>query len=186
MVEPDGKHLRRLRRLADVPRRGRVSPLDGPDHPPRDAGDRGRRHPPGRARPRRLGLFQQVAPAHVRRMGQHRMAAGHGRVGQAGTPGDGRVAPALGPDDRAPGLRFPHALPRRLHHLRSVSVLASPLRPLACNVQRFYFPECKPFELAVRGVDQNHRLRFWNAVGSFGTVLSAGHGRHSARERRRC
>jgi hypothetical protein len=51
-----------------------------------------------------------------------------------------------------------------------LSVLASPLRPLPCNVQRFYFPECKPFELAVRGVDQNHRLRFWNAVGSFGTV----------------
>jgi hypothetical protein len=51
-----------------------------------------------------------------------------------------------------------------------LSVLASPLRPLPCNVQRFYFPECKPFELALRGVDQNHRLRFWNAVGSFGAV----------------
>jgi hypothetical protein len=51
-----------------------------------------------------------------------------------------------------------------------LSVLASLLRPLPCNVQRFYFPECKPFELALRGVDHNHRLRLWNAVGSFGTV----------------
>ena len=51
-----------------------------------------------------------------------------------------------------------------------LSVLASPLRPLPCNLQRFYFPECKPFELARRGVDHNHRQRFWNAVGSFGTV----------------
>jgi len=51
-----------------------------------------------------------------------------------------------------------------------LSVLASPLRPLPCNLQRFYFPECKPFELALRGVDHNHRQRFWNAVGSFGTV----------------
>ena len=82
-----------LRRLADVPRRGGVPAVDRRDRPPRDARDRGGRHPPGRARPRRLGLFQQVAPAHVRRMGQHRMAAGHGRVGQAGPPGDGRSRP---------------------------------------------------------------------------------------------
>jgi hypothetical protein len=50
-----------------------------------------------------------------------------------------------------------------------LTVLASPLRPLECNLQRFYFPECKPFELDHRGADRQHRKRFWNAVGSFGT-----------------
>jgi hypothetical protein len=46
--------------------------------------------------------------------------------------------------------------------------LASPLRPLECNLQRFYFPECKPYELDHRGKDRQCTKRFWNAVGAFG------------------
>jgi hypothetical protein len=46
--------------------------------------------------------------------------------------------------------------------------MASPLRPLECNLQRFYFPECKAYELDHRGADRQHRKRFWNAVGAFG------------------
>ncbi|OQB86898.1 MAG: hypothetical protein BWX88_00763 [Planctomycetes bacterium ADurb.Bin126] len=49
-----------------------------------------------------------------------------------------------------------------------LTVLASPLRPLECNTQRFYFPQCKAYELDHRGADKLHRKRFWNAVGSFG------------------
>jgi len=49
-----------------------------------------------------------------------------------------------------------------------LTVHASPLRPLECNLQRFYFPECKPFELDHRGADRKHRKRFWNGVASFG------------------
>jgi hypothetical protein len=44
---------------------------------------------------------------------------------------------------------------------------AMPLRPLECNLQRFYFPECKAYELDNTGADPAHRVRFWNAVGSF-------------------
>lgn len=51
-----------------------------------------------------------------------------------------------------------------------LTVLASPLRPLECNLQRFYFPECKAFELDHRAADRAHRKRFWNAVGSFGSI----------------
>ncbi len=50
-----------------------------------------------------------------------------------------------------------------------LTVLASPLRPLECNLQRFYFPWCKAYELDHRGADRGHRKRFWNAVGSFGS-----------------
>ena len=48
-----------------------------------------------------------------------------------------------------------------------IAVQASELRPLECNTQRFYFPECKAFELVYdsRGFDTNHHRRFWNAVG---------------------
>jgi len=35
-------------------------------------------------------------------------------------------------------------------------------------MQRFYFPQCKAYELDHRGADKLHRKRFWNAVGSFG------------------
>ncbi|HUT89048.1 MAG TPA: DUF6259 domain-containing protein [Thermoguttaceae bacterium] len=50
-----------------------------------------------------------------------------------------------------------------------LTVLASPLRPVEVNLQRFYFPECKAFELDHRGADPKHHKRFWNAVGSFGS-----------------
>ena len=50
-----------------------------------------------------------------------------------------------------------------------LTVLASPLRPVEVNLQRFLFPECKAFELDHRGADAKHRKRFWNAVGSFGS-----------------
>jgi hypothetical protein len=45
---------------------------------------------------------------------------------------------------------------------------ATPLRPLECNIQRFYFPECRAYELDHRGADKKHEKRFWNAEGSFG------------------
>ncbi|NLX95365.1 MAG: hypothetical protein GXY83_04245 [Rhodopirellula sp.] len=50
-----------------------------------------------------------------------------------------------------------------------VTVQATELRPLECNLQRFYFPECKAYELDHRGADLKHRKRFWNAVESFGS-----------------
>jgi hypothetical protein len=55
-----------------------------------------------------------------------------------------------------------------------LSVQATPLRPLECNLQRFYFPECKAYEL-VFGEDQDpgHRKRFWNGVASFGSYYPA-------------
>jgi hypothetical protein len=49
-----------------------------------------------------------------------------------------------------------------------LTVLDSPLRPLECNLQRFYFPECKAYELDHRGADPECRKKFWNAVESFG------------------
>jgi hypothetical protein len=48
-----------------------------------------------------------------------------------------------------------------------LSVLATPLRPLECNLQRFYYPECKAYEY--RREDPLHRKRLFNAVGSFGS-----------------
>ena len=65
-----------------------------------------------------------------------------------------------------------------------LSVLASPLRPLPCNVQRFYFPECKPFELAA-GRRSEPSPAVLERGGLVRHGLSAGHGRHLARERRR-
>ncbi len=50
-----------------------------------------------------------------------------------------------------------------------LTVEATPLRPLECNLQRFYFPECKAYELDHRRADPLHRKRFWNAVASFGS-----------------
>lgn len=49
-----------------------------------------------------------------------------------------------------------------------LTVQATPLRPLECNLQRFFFPECKAFELDHRGADTKHHKRFWNGVASFG------------------
>jgi len=54
-----------------------------------------------------------------------------------------------------------------------LTVLAAPLRPMECNLQRFYFPECKVYELDHRGADPLHRKRFFNAVGSFGAYYPA-------------
>jgi len=50
-----------------------------------------------------------------------------------------------------------------------LSVQATALRPLECNLQRFYFPECKAYELVYSQVDPRHCKRFWSAVGSFGS-----------------
>ena len=49
-----------------------------------------------------------------------------------------------------------------------LTVQASPLRPLECNLQRFFFPECKAFELDQHGADKDFHKRFWNLVGAFG------------------
>lgn len=56
-----------------------------------------------------------------------------------------------------------------------VSVQGTPLRPLECNTQRFYFPECKAYELVSdpKRLDAKHHKRFWNAVGSFGSHYPA-------------
>ncbi len=42
---------------------------------------------------------------------------------------------------------------------------------LEVNVQRFFFPECKVFEINLYGRDANHRKKFWNGVGSFHHTL---------------
>ncbi len=50
-----------------------------------------------------------------------------------------------------------------------MTVLGLPaMRPVPCNIQRFYFRECKPYELDHRGADPQDRKKFWNAVESFG------------------
>ncbi len=49
-----------------------------------------------------------------------------------------------------------------------LTVQATPLRPLECNTQRFYFPECKAYELDHRGADRDCHKRFWNMVAAFG------------------
>ncbi len=54
-----------------------------------------------------------------------------------------------------------------------LTVQASELRPLECNTQRFYFPECKAYELDHRGADPKHEKRFWNGVASFGSYYPA-------------
>jgi hypothetical protein len=48
-----------------------------------------------------------------------------------------------------------------------LSLQASPLRPIECNLQRFHFPECKPYELDHRGRDPLLRKVFWNGGESF-------------------
>ncbi len=48
-----------------------------------------------------------------------------------------------------------------------LSMQASPLRPLEVNLQRFYFPECRPFELDHRGRDPHCAKKLFSAVGSF-------------------
>jgi hypothetical protein len=50
-----------------------------------------------------------------------------------------------------------------------LSVQRCPLRPLECNLQRFFFPECKPYELDLSGSPHATKRKLWNAVGSFGS-----------------
>jgi hypothetical protein len=45
------------------------------------------------------------------------------------------------------------------------------VRGLEVNLQRFYFPECKVFELCLYGRDPEQKRRFWNGVGSFNLLL---------------
>ncbi len=50
-----------------------------------------------------------------------------------------------------------------------LTVLGLPMmRPLQCNAQRFYFPECRAYELDHQSADLKDRRKFWNAVESFG------------------
>jgi len=49
-----------------------------------------------------------------------------------------------------------------------LTVQSCPLRPVAVNLQRFYFPECKVFELDHQGVDPQDRRKFFSGTGSFG------------------
>jgi hypothetical protein len=55
-----------------------------------------------------------------------------------------------------------------------LSVEATELRPVECNTQRFYFPECKAYELVYDPHHSNggYRRCFWNAVGNFGAHYS--------------
>lgn len=41
------------------------------------------------------------------------------------------------------------------------------VRILEVNLQRFYFPECKLFEINLLGRDPEHKRKFWNGVASF-------------------
>ena len=41
------------------------------------------------------------------------------------------------------------------------------VRILEVNLQRFYFPECKLFEINLHGRDPEHKRKFWNGVASF-------------------
>ncbi len=52
-----------------------------------------------------------------------------------------------------------------------LTVQSTSLRPLECNIQRFYFPECKAYELDHREVDKNFHKRFWNMVSVFAEVI---------------
>ncbi len=54
-----------------------------------------------------------------------------------------------------------------------LTVQATELRPLEVNLQRFYFPACKAYELDHRGADLLHKKRFWNGVASFGSYYPA-------------
>ena len=45
------------------------------------------------------------------------------------------------------------------------------VRILEVNLQRFYFPECKLFEINLLGRDPEHKRKFWNGVASFNARL---------------
>jgi hypothetical protein len=46
------------------------------------------------------------------------------------------------------------------------------VRILEVNLQRFYFPECKVFEINLLGRDPEHKKKFWNGVASFAYFLT--------------
>ncbi len=48
---------------------------------------------------------------------------------------------------------------------------AESVRVLEVNLQRFYFPECKVFEINHQGCDSEHKKKFWNGVASFAFFL---------------
>jgi len=45
------------------------------------------------------------------------------------------------------------------------------VRVLEVNLQRFYFPECKLFEINLYGRDAEHKRTFWNGVACFNYAL---------------
>jgi hypothetical protein len=51
-----------------------------------------------------------------------------------------------------------------------LTVQSTPLRPLECNLQRFYFPECKAYELDYTGRPASMAKKLWNGVASFATA----------------
>jgi len=56
----------------------------------------------------------------------------------------------------------------------SFSIMGPPpesVRIMEVNIQRFYFPECKLFEINPLGRDPEHKKTFWNGVACFGSFL---------------
>jgi hypothetical protein len=57
------------------------------------------------------------------------------------------------------------------YDLSLMDTLGSPpsesVRVLEVNLQRFYFPECKVFEINLNGRDPEHKKTFWNGVASY-------------------
>ncbi len=51
-----------------------------------------------------------------------------------------------------------------------LTVQSTPLRRLECNLQRFYFPECKAYELDYTGRPASMAKKLWNGVASFATA----------------
>ncbi|MCX6358568.1 MAG: DUF6259 domain-containing protein [Armatimonadetes bacterium] len=56
-----------------------------------------------------------------------------------------------------------------------LTVQSTPLRPLECNLQRFYFPECKAYELDYTGRPASMAKKLWNGVASFATAWDRRH-----------
>ncbi|MCD6351020.1 MAG: hypothetical protein J7M26_02775 [Armatimonadetes bacterium] len=49
---------------------------------------------------------------------------------------------------------------------------ALPIRPVVCNLLRFYFPECKPFDLDYKHTPHGEEVKLWNGMGAFGNRYS--------------
>lgn len=43
-----------------------------------------------------------------------------------------------------------------------------PVRPVVCNLLRFYFPECKPLDLDYKRTPHGQEVKLWNGMGAFG------------------